>query len=252
MTRTALVTGGARSIGAAITVKLAVDGYAVAVHARSERPAVHEFIASLPGGPHAAVFGDISLPEDAQAIVRQAIDRLGQLDLLVNNAGIHVASDLERDDFDLWRSQWSDQFATNVFGTANVTYAAVRHFLDRAAGPSGARIVNIGSRGAYRGEPDAPAYGASKAAVHSMTQSLAVALAPHGIAVAAVAPGFIATERTAGMLDSPAGERVREQSPFGRVGQPQEVASAVAWLASPDAVWASGAILDLNGASYLR
>jgi 3-oxoacyl-[acyl-carrier protein] reductase len=252
MTKTALVTGGARSIGAAISRKLAEDGYVVAVHGRTERPEVHEFVASLPGASHAAVFGDISVPSEAEDIVHQAIDRLGHLDLLVKNAGIHVASDLENDDFEAWQSQWSDQFATNVFGTANVTYATVRHFLDRAAGSSGARIVNIGSRGAYRGEAQAPAYGASKAAVHSMTQSLAVALAPHGIAVAAVAPGFIATERTAGMLDSPAGERVREQSPFGRVGRPQEVASAVAWLASPDAVWASGAILDLNGASYLR
>lgn len=252
MNRTALVTGGARSIGAAISRTLAEDGYAVAVHARSERDAVHDFVASLPGDSHVAVFGDISVPGAAEGIVHQAIERLGHLDLLVNNAGIHIASDLEHGDFERWHTQWSDQFATNVFGTANVTYAAVQHFLHRAGGPSGARIVNIGSRGAYRGEPDAPAYGASKAAVHSMTQSLAVALAPHGIAVAAVAPGFIATERTSGMLDSPAGERVRGQSPFGRVGQPQEVASAVAWLASPDAVWASGAILDLNGASYLR
>lgn len=102
------------------------------------------------------------------------------------------------------------------------------------------------------GEPEAPAYGASKAAVHAMAQSLAVSLAPYGIAVAAVAPGFIQTDMTAAMLAGPAGDGLRAQSPFGRVAEPADVASAVAWLALADSMWASGAVIDLNGASYLR
>jgi len=110
------------------------------------------------------------------------------------------------------------------------------------------RIVNVGSRGAYKGEPDHPAYGASKAALHSLGQSLAVALAPHGIAVASVAPGFVATERVADRVT----DEVRAQSPFGRVAAPEEVAAAVLYLASPEAVWSSGAVLDVNGASFLR
>jgi NAD(P)-dependent dehydrogenase (short-subunit alcohol dehydrogenase family) len=114
------------------------------------------------------------------------------------------------------------------------------------------RIINVGSRGAYRGEPTHPAYGASKAALHSLGQSLAVYLGPHGIGVASVAPGFILTERQSDLLDSPQGELIRAQSPFSRVGTAGEVAQAVIYLASETALWASGTVLDLNGASYLR
>jgi NAD(P)-dependent dehydrogenase (short-subunit alcohol dehydrogenase family) len=116
----------------------------------------------------------------------------------------------------------------------------------------GGRIVNVSSRGAFRGEPDSPAYGASKAGLNALGQSLAVALAPHGIAVATVAPGFVETDMTNEHLKPPRGDGIRAQSPFGRVARPAEVAEAVRWLASPAAQWASGAVLDLNGASYLR
>jgi NAD(P)-dependent dehydrogenase (short-subunit alcohol dehydrogenase family) len=116
----------------------------------------------------------------------------------------------------------------------------------------GGRIINIGSRGAFRGEPDYPAYGATKAAVHALGQSLAVALAPYGIGVASVAPGFLHTERVSHRLTGAEGEMIRAQSPFGRVATAEEIAEAVLWLASPAAEWASGAVLDLNGASYLR
>lgn len=121
-----------------------------------------------------------------------------------------------------------------------------------AAGGRGGRIVNVGSRGAYRGEPAHPAYGASKAGLHAFGQSLAVALAPHGITVASVAPGFVQTDMTAEELATPAGGAIRAQSPFNRVAAPEEVAAAVVYLASPEAAWSSGAVLDLNGASHLR
>ncbi|MDH6228986.1 NAD(P)-dependent dehydrogenase (short-subunit alcohol dehydrogenase family) [Streptomyces sp. MJP52] len=100
--------------------------------------------------------------------------------------------------------------------------------------------------------PDEPAHGATKAALHALGQSLAVALAPHGIAVTSVAPGFVATERQTGKLSGPEGERLRAESPFGRVGTPEEVAATVHFLASPAAAWASETIVDLNGASHLR
>jgi 3-oxoacyl-[acyl-carrier protein] reductase len=112
--------------------------------------------------------------------------------------------------------------------------------------------VNVGSRGAYRGEPDNAAYGASKAGLHALGQSLAISLAPHGISVTSVAPGFVRTERQAVALTGDYGEAIRAQSPFDRVAEPEEVAAAVLYLASADAAWASGAVLDLNGASYLR
>ena len=112
--------------------------------------------------------------------------------------------------------------------------------------------MNVGSRGAYRGEPDVPAYGASKAGLHAFGQSMAVALAPEGISVATLAPGFIATDMASSLLDSPAGDAIRAQSPFGRVATPEEVAAAVVALAEPGAEWVSGAVVDFNGASYLR
>lgn len=116
----------------------------------------------------------------------------------------------------------------------------------------GGRIVNISSRGAFRGEPDSPAYGASKAGLNALGQSLAIALAPFGIAVATVAPGFVETEMVAEHLKPPQGDAIRAQSPFRRVAKPEEIAAAVLYLASPAAEWASGTIVDLNGASYLR
>ena len=134
----------------------------------------------------------------------------------------------------------------NLLGAANVTYCAVKHM------KRGGRIVNVSSRGAFRGEPRQPAYGASKAGLNALGQSLAVALGPRGIAVATVAPGFVETDMSNAEMKSPRGPEIRAQSPFDRVARPEEIAAAILWLASPQAEWASGAILDLNGASYLR
>ena len=111
--------------------------------------------------------------------------------------------------------------------------------------------MNVSSRGAFRGEPGQPAYGASKAGLNAFGQSLARDLAPHGIAVTTVAPGFVDTDMAAGSLAG-AGDAIRGQSPFGRVATAGEIAAAVLYLASGPAEWASGSILDLNGASYLR
>ncbi|MFB9546270.1 SDR family NAD(P)-dependent oxidoreductase, partial [Micromonospora sagamiensis] len=143
--------------------------------------------------------------------------------------------------------RWRQIVDTNLLGAANAAWCAAQHMRDR-----GGRIVNVSSRGAFRGEPGNPAYGASKAGMNAMGQSLAVALAPYGIAVATVAPGFVETDMTNEHLKSPRGAAVRAQSPFDRVARPEEIAAAVHWLASPEAEWASGTIVDLNGASYLR
>jgi NAD(P)-dependent dehydrogenase (short-subunit alcohol dehydrogenase family) len=206
----------------------------------------------LPGKGHIVVSGDIGDPGQAQKIVAETVSALGGVDILVNNAGIYLEHPITSTSYEQWQAEWRRIIDVNVFGTANMTWNVVDHLLNRAEGPAGARIINVGSRGAYRGEPNATAYGASKAAVHSLTQSLAVSLAPHGIAVAAVAPGFVHTDMVDSLLAGPAGDAIRAQSPFGRVAEPEDVASAVAWLASPGAVWASGAVIDLNGASYLR
>jgi NAD(P)-dependent dehydrogenase (short-subunit alcohol dehydrogenase family) len=116
----------------------------------------------------------------------------------------------------------------------------------------GGKIISVSSRGAFRGEPEGPAYGASKAGLNAMSQSLAQRLAPHNITVGVVAPGFVQTEMAARVLDTPEGDSIRAQSPYGRVATPEEVAHAVLFLASDGAEFSTGTIIDVNGASYLR
>jgi NAD(P)-dependent dehydrogenase (short-subunit alcohol dehydrogenase family) len=195
--------------------------------------------------------------------VRQAVEALGRVDVLVNNAALFLdpASGSRRGDhritevdYEAWVRAWQTTLATNLLGPANLTWCVARHMIavPPAPGLPRGRVVNVGSRGAYRGEPDVPAYGASKAGLHAFGQSMAVALAPEGIAVATLAPGFIATDMASSLLDSPAGDAIRSQSPFGRVATPEEVAEAVVTLAGPGAEWFAGAVVDFNGASYLR
>jgi 3-oxoacyl-[acyl-carrier protein] reductase len=239
---TALVTGGASGIGAATADRLAAEGARVAVLDRD---------VSAVGGRHVAVRADVTDDASVRAGVDSAVAELGGLDVLVNNAGTFGAADPPHPvfgtDYEQWQATWRRTFDVNLFGAANAAWAAAQHMRER-----GGRIVNVSSRGAFRGEPEQPAYGASKAAMNSMGQSLAVALAPYGIAVATVAPGFIATDMTNEHLKAERGDAIRAQSPFGRVAEPDEVAAAVHWLASAEAEWASGTIVDLNGASYLR
>ncbi|WP_461030964.1 SDR family NAD(P)-dependent oxidoreductase, partial [Streptomyces sparsus] len=203
----------------------------------------------LPGTGHTLLGADLADPAQAAALVADAAQALGGIDVLVNNAAVNTAHPPATTGFDEWVAAWQQHTAVNLLGTAHVSHQAARLMIEQGRG---GRIVNIGSRGAVRGEPDHPAYGATKAAVHSLGQSLAVALAPHGIAVATVAPGFFRTERVADRLSGGSGEAIAAQSPFGRVAEAEEIASAVLWLASPSAQWASGTVLDLNGASHLR
>ncbi|MCL6300081.1 SDR family NAD(P)-dependent oxidoreductase [Streptomyces kronopolitis] len=245
MSRAVLVSGASRGIGRAVAEIFAAHGDRVALHYASRREAAEEAFAGLAGRGHVLVQGDVGTPEGAAALVEAAVDGLGGVDVLVNNAAANEPHPLDRTSFEEWQRIWRRLVDVNLLGAAHLAHCAARNMIEREV--SG-RIVNIGSRGAFRGEPDHPAYGASKAALHAMGQSLAVHLAPYGIGVASVAPGFVATERVADRLT----DEVRQQSPFGRVASPQEVASAVHYLASPEAVWVSGAVLDVNGASHLR
>ncbi|OIV37530.1 3-oxoacyl-ACP reductase [Mangrovactinospora gilvigrisea] len=243
--RAVLVTGASRGIGRAVAQAFAARGDRVAVHYGSRRADAEQTLAALPGTGHLLAPADLADPEDARALVERAADGLGGLDVLVNNAAVNLPHPLPETGYREWQDAWRRTVDVNLLGTANVSYCAARSMIDRQV-PG--RIVTIGSRGAYRGEPDHPAYGATKAALHALGQSLAVSLAPHGIAVASVAPGFVATERVADRVT----DEVRAQSPFGRVAEPAEIAAAVLYLASPEAQWTSGAVLDVNGASYLR
>jgi NAD(P)-dependent dehydrogenase (short-subunit alcohol dehydrogenase family) len=207
---------------------------------------------SLPGDGHVVVRADLADAEAARSMVDEAAGQLGGLDVLVNNAGVYLPNPVLDGSYEQWQQAWRDTLGVNLIGAANVTWCAVRHMVARGDGASGGRIINVGSRGAFRGEPGHPAYGASKAGLHAFGQSLAVALAPHGITVASVAPGYVETGMTSEELATAAGAVIRAQSPFNRVATAEEVADAVVYLASARAEWASGAVLDLNGASYLR
>jgi len=170
------------------------------------------------------------------------------LDIVVNNAGIGIYHPLPTTNYKDWQQAWKQTIDANLIGPANICFCAAKHMIDQGGG----RIVNITSRGAFRGEPTKAAYGASKAGLNSLSQSLAVALGGYKIFVGAVAPGFVNTELTADRLNGPEGEQIKAQSPFNRVAEPEEVAHAVLFLASEGAEFSTGTIIDVNGASYLR
>jgi NAD(P)-dependent dehydrogenase (short-subunit alcohol dehydrogenase family) len=244
--RAVLVTGGSRGVGAAVAQAFAARGDRVAVHYGSREASARAVAAALPGEGHAVVGADLADPDAVRAMVEQAAGALGGIDVLVNNAGIFEAHPIDGTSYEEWQAAWRRTLDVNLVGAANVTWCAVRHM------GAGGRIVMVSSRGAFRGEPSHPAYGASKAGIVALGQSLARALGPRGIAVTSVAPGFVETDMAAEAVAGEAGERRRAESPLGRVATAQEVAAAVVYLASPEAEMASGTVLDLNGASFLR
>jgi 3-oxoacyl-[acyl-carrier protein] reductase len=246
--RAVLVTGASRGIGAAIARAFAAQGDRVAVHHGRNAEKAQAVAASLDGGGHVVVGADLRDPDAVRAMVEAVAEGLGGVDVLVNNAGIFTPHPIGATTYEEWQQGWSDTLGVNLVGAANVTWCAVQHMLRAGSG----RIVNVASRGAFRGEPDQPAYGASKAGIIAMGQSLARALGPHGIAVMSVAPGFTETDMARDELTGESGARRRAESPLNRVARAEEVAAAVLYLASPEAEMTSGAVLDLNGASYLR
>jgi NAD(P)-dependent dehydrogenase (short-subunit alcohol dehydrogenase family) len=246
--RAVLVTGGSRGIGAAVAREFAAAGDRVAVHYGSSRAAADEVAASLEGDGHVVVGADLGDAEAVRAMVAEAAQSLGGLDVLVNNAGVFTPHPITETTYEGWQRAWHDTLAVNLLGAANATWCAVPHMIEAGAG----RIVNVSSRGAFRGEPRSPAYGASKAAIIAFGQSLARALGPHRIAVTTVAPGWTETDMAADTLAGPRGDEIRAESPLGRVATPEDVARAVLYLASPGAEMASGTVIDINGASFLR
>jgi NAD(P)-dependent dehydrogenase (short-subunit alcohol dehydrogenase family) len=243
-----LVTGSSRGIGRAVADAFAGLGDRIAVHYGASRDEAEQTVESLPGDGHMLVQADMGDAEAVRRAVDAAAEGLGGLDVLVNNAGVFLSSPPASSSYDEWQEVWSRTLAVNLVGAANATFCALPHL----TATGGGAVVNVSSRGAFRGEPEGPAYGASKAGMNAFGQSMAVALAPHGITVGTVAPGFVETHMVRNSLVGPAGDSIRGQSPFGRVARPEEVAAAVVWLASPQARFSSGTIIDVNGASYLR
>jgi 3-oxoacyl-[acyl-carrier protein] reductase len=202
----------------------------------------------LTGGGHIILRADMADPAEVQILAHESIEKMGRIDVLVNNAGVYLDHALLDVDYEQWQEAWKKTLHTNLFGPANLSFLVAHQMIKQGGG----RIINISSRGAFRGEPNWPAYGASKAGMNSMGQSLAQALAPHKIFIYTIAPGFFETDMAVPFLEGPRGDEIRAQSPLNRAGRPEEIASLAAFLASEQTEYMTGCVIDINGASYLR
>ncbi len=234
----ALVTGGSRGIGRACCLRLAAEGYHVAVNYRQEEAQAAAVVAEIEaaGGKAFALQGDVSAPGEAERMVQAVLAAAGSLDVLVNNAGI------ARDNLVLRMSD--EEFAlvleTNLTGAFRLVRAALRPMLKQRSG----RIINISSIAGIVGNPGQANYSAAKAGMLGLTRSVAKEVASRGITVNAVAPGLIDTEMSGAIKGR---DQLVASIPLGRAGTPEEVAAAVAFLASAGAAYITGVTLPVDG-----
>jgi NAD(P)-dependent dehydrogenase (short-subunit alcohol dehydrogenase family) len=253
---TALVTGASRGIGRAIAEQLAARGVRVVVHFQKNRAAAEATLAALPGTGHILLAADMAQPDEITRLWHNATHEFGSIQIVINNAGIYELHPPLTTDAAAWQLVWRRTLAANLEGPAYLTHLATQAMIaspssfDAAFGRG--RIVNISSRGAFRGEPHAPAYGASKAGLNSLSQSLAKALAPHAVYVYCLAPGWVETDMAAEYLTGPQGAEILAQHPLGRVATAEEIARTATFCALDAPAAMTGSIIDLNGASYLR
>jgi NAD(P)-dependent dehydrogenase (short-subunit alcohol dehydrogenase family) len=244
----ALVTGASRGIGREIALQLAARGARVGINYRENKTAAEEVLASLAGKGHAVFQADMGDPQAVARLWRESSAHFGAIDIVVNNAAVYREHPPLATDHAAWREAWEWTLAANLHGPANLSHLAGRAM----ASARGGRIVNISSRGAFRGEPEAPAYGASKAGLNALSQSLAKALAPNGVFVFCIAPGWVDTEMAAEFLSGPRSGEILAQHPLGRVAAASEVARAAVFCALDAPAAMTGSVIDVNGASYLR
>ena len=242
--RVALVTGGSRGIGRAIALRLARDGAAVAITYVQRADAAAETVAAIEGaGGRAIMIGfDVGRAEEVTAGVEDVATRLGRLDVLVNNAGVAIDGLVLR----YKDADWQRVLDTNLTGVFLCTKAALRPMVRARFG----RIVNLTSVVAQMGNAGQAPYAAAKAGVVGFTRSVAREVASRGITVNAVSPGFVETDMTAALTD-PQRAAYTTLIPVGRLGGVDEVAATVAFLASPDAGYVTGHVLDVNGGLYM-
>ena len=254
--KVALVTGASRGIGSVIALQLAQRGVRVALHYRNNRKAAAASLESLPGKGHASFDADLSDPNEASLLWQRVSDSLGAVDILINNAGLYIFHPPLKTAYGDWQSAWQQTLATNLVAPASLSLLAAQSMAARqrpqASEFGRGRIVNISSRGAFRGEPDAPAYAASKAGLNALSQSLARALAPAAVYLYCVAPGWVETEMATGHLEGPDGPAILAQHPLGRVNRTDEIANAAVYCALDAPAAMTGCVIDVNGASYLR
>ena len=237
--KVAIVTGASKGIGAGIALRLAADGASVIVNYARSAEAARQLVARIEeaGGHAAAVQADVSQPDEIRALFEKAIAAFGHVDILVNNAGIYEYADLAG----VTPESIDRQFALNVRGLILATQAAAAAFP-----PRGGVVVNISSGASITPIVQAQVYSATKGAVDNLTRSLALELGPRGIRVVGVAPGLTATEGTSGMGDEGAAPFVA-RTPLGRIGQPADIAAAVAFVVGEDGGWITGETLQVGG-----
>ena len=238
--KTILITGAAGGIGEALCTSFAEANGTIILHYNSNRDKAESLLQKLPGMHHRAIQCDLSNADQ----VNTMFSTIDHADIVINNAAVVENHEIDSLSYQDWQDIWERTIGANLIGPANIMYLASKFMIKNGGG----KFINISSRGAFRGEPSAPAYGASKAGLNSLGQSLAKALAKDRIFVYTIAPGFVDTERVKNLID----DEVRAQSPLNRVAKPQEIADTALWLATGDNEFLTGCIIDVNGASYLR
>ena len=246
--RVILITGASGGIGSVMAAQFADVGAKVILHYNSQQEKAENIRKKLKGKGHITIGGNLTNPQDIDKIVERALSVFGRIDVLINNAGVYTEHPIEKIDFTEWQSAWNKSINTNLLGPANLSFLVAKEMIKQGSG----KIINVSSRGAFRGEPTAPAYGASKAGLNSMGQSLAIALALHNIFVYTIAPGFVETAMARPYLTGKRKKEILNQSPIGRVAKPEEIAKTAVFLASEGTDFLTGCIIDVNGASYLR
>lgn len=243
-----LITGSSKGIGAAIAKGLASHGANLALHCHSNPHLAEDLAKSLPGSSHRVFQCDLADSTTIESFFSDVLKTMGSIDILVNNAGIFQVIDPKTTDFKSFQTAWDTTMAVNLTSPAALSVLAAKHMAEQKGG----RIIAISSRGAFRGEPNALAYGASKAGLNALSQSLAQAFADKGVYVYVIAPGFVETAMARPHLQGEAGNAIKEQSPLHRVAFASEIADTACFLATDAPPFMTGAILDVNGASYLR
>jgi 3-oxoacyl-[acyl-carrier protein] reductase len=238
--KVAVVTGASKGIGAAIATHLAREGASVVVNYASSKEGADRVVAEIAakGGKALAVQADIARKADIERLFAETIKAFGRLDVLVNNAGIYEFAPLET----ITEEHFHRQFNLNVLGLILATQEAARHF-----GPEGGSVINISSVVSTLSPPNAAVYSATKAAVDSVTRSLAKELGPRHIRVNSINPGMVATEGTRGEMFQEMAKQVVPMTPLRRIGQPQDIAPAAVFLASADSAWLTGETLYISG-----
>jgi 3-oxoacyl-[acyl-carrier protein] reductase len=240
--KVAVVTGASKGIGAGIARQLATDGAAVVVNYASSKTGADKVVGEITkiGGRAVSVGADLSKPEDIKRLFATTKQEFGKLDILVNNAGVYEFGAIE----DITPQHFHRMFDINVLGLLLATQEAVKLFAK-----GGGSVINISSVAATSAPPTFSVYSATKAAVDAVTRSLAQELGSRGIRVNSVNPGMVETEgiHTAGIAEGDLRKQIEAQTPLGRIGQPNDIAPMVAFLASDDARWITGETFHVSG-----